>query len=324
MYWPKKSPVIYSGSNTVGSVVTASLFTGYVSNGGVWKANGVDIAGATTTSYTLLTADIGKVIEYVPNELKYTLNNIKVVADTFTSGITVATTKFSRASNQYLRTLKSGTNITYPDGDWTLGFFVRIVGEVTGNAQYILSNGSFGNSDSLNLLFSGNSFQLYHNGTGSVSMYTSSNYTSGDYLVTLSRQGAYLVFRTCVPLLNPPIDGSAVVSDTTGATSLQKALPGEGADGTAALVIGGRNDLTQTRAFDQAIGRLFLVPTSLSNFDIAQLAYGKEITELGHTPIWNMKMATVNDLTDTGTSGNVYTKTGTTTDGGVIQLGYRS
>lgn len=63
------SPVAISGSPIVGNVLTAAVAPGYSVTGHQWTRNGVDIAGATASTYTLVDADAGTEVSYYPTKL---------------------------------------------------------------------------------------------------------------------------------------------------------------------------------------------------------------------------------------------------------------
>ena len=56
------SPVYIIGNFTYGSTLTATLAPGWVVTGYQWTRDGVDISSATSSTYTLVAADIGKTI----------------------------------------------------------------------------------------------------------------------------------------------------------------------------------------------------------------------------------------------------------------------
>ncbi|WP_343743360.1 fibronectin type III domain-containing protein [Herbaspirillum huttiense] len=71
-------PVRVTGTFSVGSVLTASLSTGYAATGYQWTRNGSDISGQTNSTYTVLTTDRGSVIGCRATGLSYTASGATV------------------------------------------------------------------------------------------------------------------------------------------------------------------------------------------------------------------------------------------------------
>lgn len=76
------TPVTITGNRTWGSTLTASLSEGWSVSGFQWVRDGVDISGATLSTYTLVTADIGKTITVRVTGLTFTgRESLKVAYD---------------------------------------------------------------------------------------------------------------------------------------------------------------------------------------------------------------------------------------------------
>jgi len=123
--------------------------------------------------------------------------------------------------------------------------------------------------------------------------------------------------RTCPVKTTAPTDGSGVVAEWSLANA-----PGIALDGPSGLFIGGRADLTATRFTDQSLGRMFRYDGTLTDLEVAKLAYGMEITELGKTPAWYVRMNDVSDITDRGTQANAITPHGAIATGTAPGFGY--
>jgi len=77
--------------------------------------------------------------------------------------------------------------------------------------------------------------------------------------------------------------------------SLTRALAMPGHSG--GLVLGNRSN---DRTIDQSLSRALCVHEALSDLDIAKLAHGMQITDLGKTPVWHIRMNDGSDTADLG------------------------
>lgn len=224
------------------------------------------------------------------------------------------TVKFNRAAGNQAISTPDNAVLTYPATDFALCFVVTFDGLTTGdNPQYILANSPLGSNGSLNLIYntSGavttslrNKLQLKLNNVSGSSMVSLNNNVQGaSYLFALQRSGTTLTLRRCPILTTSPVDGSAVVAD--GSITASSAY-----DGTAGMFIGARNDLDVTRACDQSLGRFFRFDGTLTDLEVARLAYGEEITALGKTPAWYVRLDTISDTADRGASALPFTVSG--------------
>lgn len=120
-----------------------------------------------------------------------------------------------------------------------------------------------------------------------------------------------------VPVQNTaPTDDSAVqsamnlVSTTSQLTQLTRAQ----------VAIGMRGDAV--RGCSQTIGRIAMGSGNLTKLEMARLAFGEEITDLGKAPLVYVRLDTPTDITDRGSDANVFTQTGTFTQGPAPGWGY--
>ena len=113
-----------------------------------------------------------------------------------------------------------------------------------------------------------------------------------------------------------PTDDSAVqsalnlVSTTSQLTQLTRTQ----------VAIGMRGDAV--RGCDQTIGRAVMGSGNLTKLEMARLAFGEEITDLGKSPLVYVRLDTPSDITDRGSDANVFTQTGTFTQGPAPGWGY--
>jgi len=234
-------------------------------------------------------------------------------------------TKFSRASNQNIQ-IPDKVALTFPrDVAWTQGFIVVFDGITSGDfTQYFVSTGAFQSSGSYNIIYYPVGGSVY---PGQVAVYcdigaatapltkTTATFSSGAYLFVIQHAADNsMSMRHCPILSTQPTTGSAVVTSAS--------LGGAGVlDGTG-LFIGGRVDSNADRAADQSMARVFYMSGVLTDLEVANLAYGKELGDIGKTPNWYFRMDTPTDLTDRGTQGNVATANSTLATGTSPGFGY--
>lgn len=219
------------------------------------------------------------------------------------------------AANQYL-SMADSAGLTYPAGDFCVGLIMSVDSISPDQTQYLVSNGPYQTSGSLNIAYLGGT-------AGFMSVYGASNtitgakkYTSGVFVFVIQRTGGVLTIRSCPILSSAPVDGSSVLTDASGAFTTGTL------DGSGGLVIGARSDLSANRFANQSIGRVFRYDGTLTDLEVAKLAYGMEITDLGYTPAWYVKMETVSDITDRGALANTVTAHGSYVNGTVPAFGY--
>ena len=204
--------------------------------------------------------------------------------------------KFSNPGQQYI-TAPDAANLTFPNSDWTIGFFFDQNTPVPTNVgEYVFSSNSFGNAQQVNIFrhgefASGNNYKIeFHAGT--VSVPSPVAWTSGWKFVICERRSGYIYTKICDVLANMPTDGSAVVSSAGVAISV--ALDGAG------FKIGTRQDLVAgVRFLNQSLSRIFRYDGVLTTLEIAKLAHGMTLEDLGHTPLWYVPMSTHTDTADT-------------------------
>ena len=228
------------------------------------------------------------------------------------------TIKFPRTSSGQRITAPDGLQNTLFAGDETLAFVLCIEpGSYTGTeVQVLFSTGGL-TAGSVNICYFGSGAPSPFNVSatfGSTSTYRSGPAglmtDGGKYLCALMRQDSTLVWKICPILQSPPSDGSAVVTQVVPSFSMTTTT---GYDGPAPLMLGSRNDSSTTRGFDNSIGRVFHLKGLLTDLEIARLAYGETILQLGKTPEFYAPMDDANDLRDLGTQPRTLTKTDSTT-----------
>lgn len=220
--------------------------------------------------------------------------------------------KFARASAQHLVT-PDAASLAYPNSDWCLSWVMRLDGTLTGdNPQYVVSNGNFGAAGTLNSVLNTASsashaskvvFYLNTNAAAQAPNIVSTsvfNTPNQERLFVLQRSGTTLTLRSAPILTIAPVDGSAVVAE--GSTTLNIEL-----NGPAGMYVAARADLLAARFNDQSLSRIFRFDGTLTDLEVANLAYGKEITEIGKSPSWYLPMADASDITNEGTNGSVFT-----------------
>lgn len=230
------------------------------------------------------------------------------------------TIKFNRnAANQYLSASDAAAQ-TFPDGDWVLSGVAVIDGLTTAdNPQYFFSTGGYQAAGAVNVLYqtAGNASPNYLQvSIGSITLGSIAKFLAGSALVWVVQRSAGTVsLRTCLIKTAAPSDGTGVSLD--GSVALTGAL-----DGPSGLYIGGRGDLNTSRLADQSLGRTFRYDGTLTDLEVAKLAYGMEITDLGKTPAWYVRMNDVSDITDRGTQANTITPHGAIATGTAPGFGY--
>jgi hypothetical protein len=214
------------------------------------------------------------------------------------------TAKVNRSLGQYF-SVPDAASLTLPEGDWTIGGLIVLDGLTTGdNGQYLFSTGGYQTAGALNVLYqtAGNAAQpsalCFTRSTVSDVRASTSKFLTGDALIwILQHTNGMLSLRTCKVRNVAPTDGSVVVLENSD-QALTTAL-----DGPSGLIFGGRADLAANRFADQSIGRFFCMLGLLTDFEVAKLSYGMEITDLGKTPLWYFRLDTATDTADRGSLG---------------------
>lgn len=121
------NPVSITGTNTVGSVLTAALATGWSATGFQWTRDGSNISGATSATYTLVSADSSHTVGVVVTGLVYAPTGVAVAAAAAVAPVITGA--------PVLNAVVSGGTVT-----WTAG---TMTGNPTPTATYALKkNGS--------------------------------------------------------------------------------------------------------------------------------------------------------------------------------------
>jgi hypothetical protein len=218
------------------------------------------------------------------------------------------TVKLARDKNQSI-SAPDHPSLTIPEGDFTIGFIMRLDGVMTGEAQTILSTGNFQEAGSFQITYQplgntlANRIAIYRN-TVSTSL-VSSAAALGDagavFAYFVRRSGGTLGLFKCSILSSAPADGSAVVADGTVANNAMY-------DGARGWTIGARADKAANRSLDHSLGRIFLVPEALSTLEMSRYAYGEDIVaQLGKIVSAYVRFDTPDDIADRSANANVFT-----------------
>lgn len=202
--------------------------------------------------------------------------------------------KFVRGTGAVL-TIPDNAILTYPNSDWTLSIAVTFDGNFTADAQYLVSTGNFDASTAVNLVYAGgNPGQIYAyigSGNTSCAMPFSPQIVAGEtYILVLQRKDGVVRSKTCKLQTAMPTDGSAVKTSTNSLALTQEL------NGTNFMIGDRLND--RARGSNQSMSRAFRVDSALTDFDIAKLAYGYQVTDLGYTPAWYIRMNDKDDYQD--------------------------
>ena len=229
------------------------------------------------------------------------------------------TVKTARASGNQYFSAPDHDSFTIPVGDFTIGFILGVDGAVTGEPQYLLSNGAFGAAGSFNI--------TYEPANGRIKIWSGTNTDTNNptlagtvplvageiWAYFVERAGSVLSLQRFPILATAPVDGSAMQTDTTAALSSALSY-----NSTAGMYIGSRSDKSTARLSDQSIGRVFTMAGVLTPLEKARYAFGEDIiAQLGKTVNWYVRLDTVDDITDRGPAANVFTKSGTPTTSAV-------
>lgn len=134
------------------------------------------------------------------------------------------------------------------------------------------------------------------------------------YVVVLQRANGIFQSKLCPILSTAPTSGAAVISGASFTASADF-------DGNGGIILGSHS--VASRRLDQALGRWFKINRALSDLEIAQLAYGKEITSI-IAPLNYLKMDTPSTIADTGTQAKPVTVTGNFVDSSDPAYGFNS
>lgn len=232
------------------------------------------------------------------------------------------TIKFLRSGTPATQlTMPDTPALTLPAGDFALGVTVVMDGLMSGYGdafQTIFRTGNSGDSSGLTCMWApldsgSNAGKFYFQIGGATTRCATIPVEAGKaYLLVLQRSSGAFTSKLCPILATNPTDTSAISNSLGYAHSI--AL-----DGAQGLIFGFSS--LSNRRLDQSIGRFFRIDRALSDTEIVQLAYGKEITAFGSPAIY-LRMNDVADYADTGTQANVVTAAGPLTNGTEPGFGY--
>lgn len=221
----------------------------------------------------------------------------------------LATTYFSAPDH-------SGLTIPASPTTWALGIVVCFDGLTTGdNPQYLVSTKMTAQSGAFNLAYltdaaataaHRNRLVMYFNTLSTPTLVTANDNRAGDkWLFVFQQTGTTITVRRCPILAAMPTDGSAVVAD--GSADRNAVLDGAG------LWLGARANLSADRMCDQSIGRVFFMADTLTDLEVAKLAHGMEVTDLGKAPLWYARLDNADDFANRGSLPIDFTRNGPVT-----------
>lgn len=230
--------------------------------------------------------------------------------------------KFSDSGTVTAVQIADSDKITIPNGDFTVGTLIYTDGSLTTGPQHLINAGN---------TFSSGYLALTVESSGKIQGITDVNQSGVDtlhqtalvantaYLIGLQRTGTTVRSFFCPVLPSMPTDGSAVQIGTKS-RSLNVGL-----NLTTALTIGQRANGTNRATHSMA--RAFCYVGTLSTLDLAKIAHGMDLLDMGKVPLWYVRMNDGSDTADLGPNANPTTRsTGATPlpTGSAITLGYVS
>jgi len=237
------------------------------------------------------------------------------------------TAKFDRtaADTYFSAPDHSGLTIPVSPVTWALGLVLCFDGLTTGdNPQYLVSTKMTGNSGAFNIAYMTdevatvehrNRIAMYFNTLVAPTLVTANDIKPGEkWLYVFQQTGSTVTVRRCPILKNMPTDGSAVVAD--GSATRSAALDAGG------LWLGARANVSADRMLDQSMGRSFFIWGSLTDLEVAKLAHGVEITDLGKAPTWYARLDNADDFANRGSLPIAFTKNGAIANGTDPGFGY--
>ena len=243
--------------------------------------------------------------------------------------------KLDRAAGNQSISTPDHALLAFPNGDWLLLFIGGFDGVVAGNVtQYHFSSGAFGAAGSLNVVHYGDGVSgttlrsriaVYadtQSNANAPALLSTTQFNGGRHLIAVQRSGGtqspLATLYSCPILAAAPIDDSAVITEATSTSAaILKELNGSG------FMFGSRVDNTADRKSDQSVSRMLRVNRAASKFDLAQLAAGKEIFDLGYTPLLYVRASGIDDITDRGPNAFPFTLAGTPTSSAEPTFAYR-
>lgn len=244
--------------------------------------------------------------------------------------------KFNRAAGAaavanatYYKTADSAA-LTLPAAGWAISWTMVIDGDMTGaNPQWIFSTGAFSAAGSIQASLESasagtvafrNRLRIYTTNSSANGFAGTNEFTSGAWLCVLQSDGVNLTLRSCPVLATLPSNSAAVRTEFT--VDAVTAKTNAALDGPTGLYIGGRADLNVGRFFDQSLQRLVCVHGTLTDLEVARLAYGMQLSDLGRAPAWGFNLSTPTDTSDIGPSALTLTPNGALVAGTSPAYGY--
>jgi len=237
-------------------------------------------------------------------------------------------------SVRFLRTSTPNTQLsiadavalTLPDSDWAILFDIVFDGDAqTSGYQTIFRTANSGDAGGLVVAFDplgsstsstrGRIYAQVNGNTSTPRCLTPVIEPGKAYRYLLQRSGGSLFSKLCPILASAPSDGSAVV------TSVGLSAAGTAFDGTQGIVIGVHS--VTNRKLDQSLARFAVVHKAFTDVEIAQMAYGKEVTAFA-SPLVYLRLNDVNDLTDMGAMANTVAALGPLATGTAPGYGFNS
>lgn len=212
--------------------------------------------------------------------------------------------KFTRSGSPVAKlSILDDPKLTLPDADWAIGFTIIMNNTFTSYASQAYQGIMRTAADTP---FAGgiaaNWIPPDSGGTNAGKIYFYAGSTSGRchtpplelgkaYVVVYQRVGGALVSMVCPILNSAPADDSSVV------TSAVSPYSGGALNGSGGLVLG--EAVVANRRFEHSLDRFFRVDRALTGLEVAQLAYGREITQIASPKLY-IRMNDVNDFADQG------------------------
>lgn len=209
--------------------------------------------------------------------------------------------KLSIASKQCLKLL-ANPSLAMPNSDSAVFFTVRFDGVTGGDVeQILLSTTESKQAGGFNVHYRTNGSWLAADVRGkirvwiegvtdaagaTVNLLSKDSFSSGTYQFAIRRTGTKLQLVSCVVNGQPnnPVAVQSEVAINVGFTHPQ------------GIMIGNRSIMPPNTFADQSISRVGQVNTALSDAEIAKMAYGVSITQLGKTPAWYASLQDLNNL----------------------------
>lgn len=193
-------------------------------------------------------------------------------------------------SNDHV-TIGDAPSLTLPDGDWTIGGWVRLTDNSGTAWQYFLSWGGFGASPNVNIYF------VESGGNPANQIRVSTIDSDGDLVAALETSGSpgtstdwqHIILQRFGTTFLLYIDG---VADGSSSNADVNAI-----NVSDDLFLGTRSDLTATRFFGGAMGDWFKIDRAISAGERAALANGMSASRINgifNNTSWYVPMNTPN------------------------------